>query len=234
MHIWVSLLCLLAIGCFGPSTIKEPPVTTALQRSVLPMREVRVVVLTPDERKLPAITKLVREGSDALSVQVGICFKIVDWRLIVWQSGRSATVLKQVADHMSRYDKPYDIVLALRGFDAAGLVGYTLLGGWEAVIDDTYRRFIVVRRMTVQVLLHEVCHCFLFSSAHSWGLRHLMTPIAFYVLPGVMPVNRSIYLKEKDREEILRNKWRDFSTVPQIARSDMADPLESPLSPEKR
>ncbi len=174
---------------------------------------------------MPAIDELVRRGSDALFEQVGITLKIIDWKPIEWQPGGRAEALAQVVHAAARYDKPYDIVLALREFAFPELMRYALVGGWEGVIDDTYRRFIVIRRMTVQVLLHEVCHSFLFTENHSWGLRHLMQPVTFYVVPGIMPLNRSVYLKENDRKEILKNKWRDFSMPPALARSQVDDPV---------
>jgi hypothetical protein len=59
--------------------------------------------------------------------------------------------------------------------------------------------------MTLQVLLHEICHSFLFFANHSWGLGHFMQPVTFYVVPGIMPLNRSIYFKERGRKEILKN-----------------------------
>ncbi len=109
-----------------------------------------------------------RRSSDALSTQVGIALKIIDWKPIEWQPGDRAEVLKQVVHAADHYDKPYDIVLAF-----PELMRYALVGGWEGVIDDTYRRFIIIRRMTVQVLLHEICHSFLFSANHSWGHTEL-------------------------------------------------------------
>jgi hypothetical protein len=43
-----------------------------------------------------------------------------------------------------------------------------------------------------------------------------MTPVTLYVIPGIMPINRSSRLKEKDRTEIIRNKWRDFELCPSL------------------
>ncbi len=219
------VLCLSIMGCSSVATIRSPASPTAFQRENLPLREVRVVILTPEAGKIPAIKELVARTSDALSAQVGITLRIVDWKPIEWQSGERAEVLQQVVHATELYTKPYDMVLAFHDFGFPELVRYALIGGWEGVIDDTYRRFIVIRRMTVQVLLHEMCHGFLFSENHSWGLRHLMQPVTFYLVPGIMPLNRSVYLKEHDRKEILKNKWRDFSTIPAVDQSQVEDPV---------
>ncbi len=125
-------------------------------------------------------------------------------------------MLNQVAAAMRPYARQYDIAVAFAGFSASELLQYVLIGNWEGIIDDTYRRFIVIRRMTAQVLLHEVCHAFLFSHVHTWGVRHLMTPLTLYVLPGIMPINRSNHLREQDRIEIIRNKWRSFEIRPSL------------------
>lgn len=232
MRIWACLfLCLSILGCTTLSPTRGSLPTPVSPNEVLPIRQVRVVVLTPDEKKLPAIRELVRQASDNLSSQVGIGLKIVDWQPIVWQPADRAGLLRQVAYHMRLYYKPYDIVLAFHGFELATLAQYALFGAWEGVIDDTYRRFIIIRRMTVQVLLHEVCHGFLFSRFHSWGIRHLMTPLTLYIVPGIMPLNRSTYIQKRDREEILKNKWRDFSIAPNIPRSEAADTLDPEPSP---
>ncbi len=53
------------------------------------------------------------------------------------------------------------------------------------------------------------------------GIRHLMQPVTFYAVPGIMPLNPSIYLKGRDRKEILKNKWRDFSTPPAMDHSQI-------------
>jgi hypothetical protein len=219
------LLCLSILGCSSVATVKGPLAAPALQSENLPLREINVVVLTPDPGKMPAIKELVRRSSDALSAQVGITLRIIDWKPIQWRSGDRAEVLKEVVLATDHYDKPYDIVLAFHDFGFPEFVRYALIGGWEGVIDDTYRRFIVVRRMTVQVLLHELCHGFLFTENHTWGLRHLMQPVTFYIVPGIIPLNRSVYLKERDRKEILKNKWRDFSRPPALARSEIEDPV---------
>ncbi len=229
MRAWACLLCLSIItcsACSGAPAVKAPPSAHAPSSALYPVREVRIVVLASDADDFAAAESLVREGSEALSAQVGISLKIVGRRQIDWQSDNRSGVLREVLERMSLYEQPYDMAVAVRGFSLTGFIGYVLYGGWEAVIDDTYRRYVVIRRMTVQVLLHEICHAFLLSENHTWGIRHLMTPITFYVLPGIMPLNRSTHLNKKDREEIIRNKWRDFSGTLNLPRSQVSDPLD--------
>jgi hypothetical protein len=183
------------------------------QKENLPGREIRVVILTADESKMPVIRKLLREASDALEEQVGMTLAEKDVRSIEWQSGDIDKMLGQMAAMMEGYNEPYDLAIAFRDFSFPKLMQYLSLGAWEGAIDDRYRRLIIIRKMDVEVLLHEICHGFLFSRIHSHGL---MTPMTVYLLPGLISLNRSIYLSTKDRKEILANKWRDFSQLPDL------------------
>jgi hypothetical protein len=78
-------------------------------------------------------------------------------------------------------------------------VGFPVYGGW---IDDTERRLIWLYNPDSRTLAHEIGHAFIFSHDHSaTGLMSFMT------LPGM----GSTQLSERDRDEMLKNKWRDFS-----------------------
>lgn len=225
-HHWLSLLlCLSALGC---STISSGPPSPPSHLFTGPERQIRLVVLAPTPESKAVIESIVDQASISLFEQAGMSLVIVDWRSIEWTSGNRGLMLNQVAQEMRSYGKPYDIAVAFQDFGIPQLLQYLLVGTWEGVIDDTYRRFIIIRRMTAQVLLHEICHAFLFSHDHSWGLRHLMTPLTVYILPGIMPLNRSNYLSEKDRAEVLRNKWRDFSALPPLGLLSGEDRISQP------
>ncbi len=225
MHRWLCcLLCLSVLGCSStPLTLPTNP--EGLYGRSSPERQLRLVVLTSDSKQREDIEKVVQAASAMLAEQAGITLTITNWGSIEWKSRSGSEMLNQVAAAMRSYPGHYDIAVAFADFSAPELLQYVLIGNWEGIIDDTYRRFIIIRRMTAQVLLHEVCHAFLFSQSHSWGLRHLMTPVTLYVIPGIMPINRSNHLAEKDRAEIIQNKWRDFTARPS---------LEKPLWSEDR
>ncbi len=209
----LSLCCALlfllwSCGSFG--TIKDLVHTEELHRENGPTREVRAVVLTQNSNMLPAIRELLREASDALRPQVGVALVETDVVVVKWESADNEEILNQVAKHLSSYGKPYDIAIAFRDFTFLQTLQYYFFGCQEGAMDDLYRRFIVVRKMEARVLMHELCHGFLFSRTHTRGL---MTDIVLHVLPGIT-LNHSIYLVNEDRKEILANKWRDFSVVP--------------------
>lgn len=228
MHRWLCLLLCLAVLACSSAPLTHTSSSEGLYTRDLPERQLRVVVLVSDGKQRADIEKLVNAASAALAGQAGITLAIIDWRSIEWTSRSASAMLNQVASMMRPYPHQYDIAVAFAGFSAPELLQYVLIGNWEGIIDDTYRRFIVIRRMTVQVLLHELCHAFLFSNTHTWGLRHLMNPVTLYVLPGIMPVNRSSLLNEKDRAEIIRNRWRDFAQCPSLDRSAQNNDLISP------
>jgi hypothetical protein len=89
-----------------------------------------------------------------------------------------------------------------------------MFGGWEGVIDDVYRRHIVLRTKDSRVLLHELVHAFLFSETHTEGL---MASVRICVIPGVACLNGSSQLSARDKNEVLQNKWRDFSSKVHVA-----------------
>ncbi len=218
MHRWLCLfLCLAVLGCSSTPLTRPANPEGSYTRDPFD-RQLRLVVLSSDSMQRADIEKLVVAASATLAEQAGITLAVTDWRSIQWKSRNGSAMLNQVAAAMRAYPRQYDIAIAFAGFSTSEMLQYVLIGNWEGIIDDTYRRFIVIRRMTAQVLLHEICHAFLFSRSHTWGLRHLMTPVTLYVLPGIMPINRSSHLTEKDRTEIIRNKWRDFSAQPSLDR----------------
>ncbi len=219
------LVCFLMSGCGTLGTTRSMLSMPSFQEENLPQREIRVVTLTPDERKVPAIRALLQKASEALSDQVGIRLVEQDRKLIEWQSRDANEMLGQMAEIMKDYDKPYDIAIAYQDLNALQVMQHFLIGAWEGAIDDTYRRFIIIRKMNVEALMHEICHAFLFSTLHSGGL---MTGLTFYLLPGTVPLNRSIYLLAEDRKEILTNKWRDFSTPPNLSQSHVKNPIALP------
>jgi len=93
-------------------------------------------------------------------------------------------------------------------------LAFSLFGGWEGVIDDVYRRHIVLRTKDSRILLHELVHAFLFSETHTDGL---MAAARICVIPGFACFNGSSHLSARDRDEILQNKWRNFSSKVHVA-----------------
>ena len=98
MRAWAYLLCLsilICSACSGAPAVKAPPSAHAPSSALYPVREVRIVVLASDADDFAAAESLVREGSEALSAQVGISLKVVGWRQIRWQSDNRSGVLRE-------------------------------------------------------------------------------------------------------------------------------------------
>lgn len=216
---------MLVCSCGTLGTVKYSISTEKFERENLPLREIDVVVLATNDKKLPNIRRLIGEASEALRVQTGVSLREKDVKIIEWQSGNQTEMLAQVAQTMQDCQISYDLAIAFHDFTLPELLAYAIIGKWEGLIDRTFRRYIIIRRMDVQVLLHEICHAFIFSTVHSWGL---MAPAAIYLAPGTMALNRSIYLSKKDREEVLRNKWRNFAQIPNLENVSLSD--RSPAS----
>ena len=104
-------------------------------------------------------------------------------------------------------------------------VEMTGLPQWKGVIEDTYRRYIIIRWLDVHTLEHEIGHAFVFSHVHS--ASGLMQWIMVELFPDVpLPICRSNYFCPADRAEVLKNKWRDFHVKPTLAKKDIEDPIE--------
>ncbi len=81
------------------------------------------------------------------------------------------------------------------------------------MIDDEYRRFIVVRRDRVRVLVHELGHAFLFRRVHTGGV---MEAFNVCMIGDRLCDNDSVCFLDSDAAEIIRNKWRDFEEKPDL------------------
>ncbi|OGP55324.1 MAG: hypothetical protein A2162_08500 [Deltaproteobacteria bacterium RBG_13_52_11b] len=77
--------------------------------------------------------------------------------------------------------------------------------------------------------MHETCHAFVYTKAHS---MHGVLTAASIKIPLLAAIfNLPEYVSREDRREILRNKWRDFIVKPEIPEALQADPVELPYRP---
>ncbi|MHC1729905.1 MAG: hypothetical protein AB9866_28550 [Syntrophobacteraceae bacterium] len=203
-------LCSLSIsGCATVSTeINNPGFISENQ----PMRELSVLVANDGSFEGMRIDELISKVSESLEGQVGIRLKVVEHTQITWDKRAPIPMLERLFEKTGNRDA--DLVIGFGSKSGAELVTSGLLGGWQAVIDDTYRRYIVMTRLDVHTLTHEVCHAFIPSHAHSGS--GLMQAVTIEIVPGV-PLYRSQYLSPQDRQEILKNKWRNFAEVQPVA-----------------
>ena len=163
--------------------------------------------------KSRGLERLITETSDELERQVGIRLRIIGYRQM--EEGL-ALIPRNVLQRMheaSGSDGAFDIGITecwLTGLDLA----VPVLHGWLGIIDDTYRRYIVIRVRSKFVLLHEIYHAFLFSHDHGGCV----------MFTGLLPIGMGcIWPERNDWKEILENKWRDFSVPPKIPSEDRMD-----------
>jgi len=211
----IFLFTALLLSSCSMGTVKPFIKDKEFQAENLPIRTLRVLVLTDGTYDKSKITKLIDQCSQLVEEQVGIGLEIVDWKNIDWNDldwkGKLLTVriLKNVANKARSDRDRFDIAIAFTGLSLLGDGVLGLFGGtWLGVIDDTYRRYIIVKLLDPYVLMHELFHAFIFSEAHS------MTCI---MATGFYPLGKNcLWLGTKDRMEVLRNKQRDFSKKPDV------------------
>ncbi len=167
------------------------------------------MLIVPEERYLDGLREIMDECSQLLVQQTGIEISVTRYATISWKSTDRADVLQQVADTMKNVSYPYDMAIAFAPMSFAQRLSFAAFGGWEGVIDDVYRRYIVLRVIDSNVLMHELVHGFLLSTTHTHGL---MSAAKICLIPGIACIPRSMYLDREGRDELLRNKWRNFSS----------------------
>ena len=94
------------------------------------------------------------------------------------------------------------------------------IGNWKAFIDDVWRRYIVMTDTDCATFLHEVFHGFIWTHEHSTG--GVMMGLRFEILPTV-PIYSPVWLAPKDRDEVLKHKWRDFQVKADVPVEDVHD-----------
>jgi hypothetical protein len=105
---------------------------------------------------------------------------------------------------------------------AKQLLSVVTMQEFLAVIDDTWRRYIVLWHWHPAVLRHEVYHAFIPTNGHSGcGLMSSISAARFF--PFTPPVILKQYLCEEDRDVVLRYKWRKFDEEPFAPRGGAED-----------
>ncbi len=193
-------------GCAG-TTVKSQLNILAFQEENLPLRTLRLGVFLDSTYSGEDVVPLVDEASTALEEQLGIHLEVVYNRPINLEKRECNLMLDKLHSFVLHVPDSVDVAVAFVSFKFPGS-----LFMWKGVIDDSYRRYIILRGSTKE-LVHEIGHCFILSHSHSSNGVMKSTPSTTYFSPA-------------DREEILKNKWRNFNEKPDLDERDKINLLK--------
>ena len=223
----ILILSVSLAGCAYNGTVQSQLSDNVFQRQNLPIRTLSACVISDGSWPRESIVAMVDGFSNSMAEQVGIRVRIdrwIDHRIpsFVPQEG-----LQNLVEIIGKEQRNYDLVI---GFSSRGVVSNALeLVSWTAwlgAIDDTYRKFIIIKQLDQRVLTHEICHAFVFDRRHSTNGVMSAAIVKFPLVPILF--NFPEYVSTEDREEILQNKWRDFNEKPSIPEQDQADTVVLP------
>jgi hypothetical protein len=196
------LLCLLLLtGCATTHTQTLP---------VDPMRNVTaLVVYDPSYSKTDVEQCLERSNSTFMS-EFGIRVEPVELREYEWvRSDNTDVLLAQMAKLNT--DGQYDMVIGFTKRTVLASVTDNLLAGWSGVIDDIWRRYVVVKSTDDYILTHELLHAFVLNVEHEWKFGQL-SAIQVSLVPFLpFTTIRSSTISDSLYREVMKNKWRDFN-----------------------
>ena len=203
----ILLVCLP--GCYA-GTVKPLLNRPEFKAENEPIRTLRVLLITDNSYQKDEIEKFVSKCSSLIEMQVGIRLEIRDWYQIQWENERddiSKMEVRIATDTWSRRDT-FDITLTFVHFVHNIAGGKLPLGA----TDTYFWRYIFVGELDPYILLHELFHAFLLKTTHSkdWVMRGGRPPYG----------NEWYWLTPEDRQEVLRNKWRDFNAMPTTGREE--------------
>jgi len=206
----IVAVCLLVLSGCG---LRAVPDCALPEQELRHVRNVSAVIVIDEQTARDGMAEFLEEAFGIFFRQTGIRARIGDWKTTRWKGSSRTELLQQLEDEMRRYGRPFDVAIAIYEMDPLQQLGFNLVGGWGGVIDDEYRRFIVVRRDRVRVLVHELGHAFLFRRVHTGGV---MEAFNVCMIGDRLCDNDSVCFLDSDAAEIIRNKWRDFEEKPDL------------------
>lgn len=155
----------------------------------------------------PECQEVISDTSQWMQGNFGISIQPVEWVGHEWQHNDIDHLLGEEWRQVDgRTD--FDIVVGFYREPIPYFVAGELTGTWKAVIDDRFRRYIVLKSTDWYDLAHELGHAFMLSHGHDWN--GLMAG-GQYGLPFIPLYLRSAHVSEELQAEVVANKWRDFS-----------------------
>ena len=204
---WLTavLMAVLLSGCLPftnmPGTVKSSLTLPTFQEENQPVRQVSVMVLTDGSFGDETIQATLMEASDRFKEMTGIEIEKVYMKFVPKWNGIVTDRDLLIFMKKENQEQNLDLVMAFTNrlfpSDVLLLIGVY----WMGKIDDTYRRYIVIRTPTVHTVMHEMAHAFILEKGHGTCL----------MMSGMFIAPWCKYLGEEDRKEFLKNKWRDFN-----------------------
>jgi hypothetical protein len=212
----IFVLLVSLVGCAHIGTVKFQLNDQAFQAENLPFRTLSVAVISKESWAREDIETLINNVSDLMAAQVGIRLRIDKWISHPVPSFTPTEGVRNVAEVIGKEHEHYDLVV---GFSSHSVISHLieLTTGfvWLGAIDDSYRKFIIIKYLDERILMHEICHAFVFKKSHSISGVLTAAMIKIPLVPALF--NSPKYVSKGDRMEILRNKWRDFNEKPAIS-----------------
>ncbi len=205
------IMLLLFCSCAHIGTVRTDVSKPFFREQCQPTRVVNCMIFSDGTWSNERIKVEMKKASDSFEKQVGIRLEILEVRGKKFISAGWVNTLKEMQDAMKRAERTsFDMAIAFVSFDLIQATGFHALGlGYMACIDDTYRRYVVIKHLDYRIILHEVSHAFVLDHAHSSTGSLASFPVKLPILPHVF--NMTEWLTPSDREEVLKNKWRHFS-----------------------
>ncbi len=218
------MLSVSLFGCAHVGTVKSELDDPNFQSQNLPSRALSVCVVSENSWPKEDIETMIGRVSGLMAEQTGIQLQVTNWIEHPLPSFTQKEGLQSLVKIISKEHKEYDLVI---GFSSRGIASQLMevpFGAWLGAIDDNYRKFIIIKFLDERVLLHEICHAFVFAKSHSTsGVMNALL-IKVPMLPFLFNIPK--YLSKEDRQEILLNKWRDFNQKPSIPEEHQVDTIE--------
>jgi hypothetical protein len=212
-------LMLMLTGCTWGTVYKKLD-TPEFKEALKPRRDLKVVALTDGSFTNERIMQAMSEGSDLFEKQTGIRIGYVSLKKFDWNWEGSNTNRNMY--RMMRYVCP-QVTLSNENFDYCMLfsthqtmddyirylfyIGGVVTIEW-ARIEDSYRRYIRFKSPTAHNIAHEMVHGFVFKLGD--GSDSCLMASGLYVAPWCH------FMGENYWEELMKNKWRNFSEKPSI------------------
>jgi hypothetical protein len=201
MKTLLSVIMLLLTGCATNHTQTLP---------IDPMRNVTALVVYDPSYSRSEVEQCLERSNSTFMSEFGIRIEPLEVREYEWVRSDNTDVL---LDQMVKLntDGQYDMVIGFTRRTAAHMVIDNILAGWSGVIDDVWRRYVVVKSTDDYILTHEMLHAFVLNIEHELKFGQL-SAIQVSLVPFLPFTSlRSSTISDAVYREVMKNKWRNFN-----------------------